>query len=461
MSKKIDDITLRLEQTGVIYSPKAKSSENIESPSVAAVNFWEKYTIQSQLSVGGMGQVLHAKQKSLNRDVAIKIINAPGDEEAVQRFFLEASLTAKLQHPNTIRIFDFGQTDDGTMFLVMELLNGKSIKQIVKENNKMDVELAFKIASQICGSLSEAHRLNLIHRDLKPTNIVVTEHPETGTFSKLIDFGLVKDMENSGELSLSGVILGSPMYMSPEQIESNNIDHRVDIYGLGLTLYYMLAGKRPYPQTDLASVLRAQTSSYPTPLSEIRPDLSAYPYLQWIVDTAIQKSPDKRFQSANQMKRVIDLALQAYQQNIVVSFRMVDGDIQFNDEITNISSGLARDIGKDKSTLILQLILAALVCLIGVLLYPIVFSNSTEQQVAEKTVESTTVSTTTITLTTEPNGADVFSDEIQLGTTPFVLQIPMGTEKKVLLKKEGYVGQMVLLAPENISPMIILKPIGE
>ena len=199
----------------------------------------KKYKLISQIDRGGMGQIFKAKQVSLGREVAIKVMQAIDNIEMEKRFFLEASMTAQLQNPHTVRIFDYGKTDDGIVFIVMELLRGHSFKREIT-SGAVDPLRVVQMGKQICGALAEAHENKIIHRDIKPSNIFMLKQDRT--FAKLLDFGLVKNLSQSLDISQTGIVLGSPMYMSPEQAESGPIDHRSDIYSLGMTMYHAVAG---------------------------------------------------------------------------------------------------------------------------------------------------------------------------------------------------------------------------
>ncbi len=261
----------------------------------------DKYKILESIAKGGMGEIFRAEQLPLKRPVAIKIMQAPDNTELEKRFFLEASTHARLEHPNTVRIFDYGRNDRGIVYIVMELLNGKTLKEEINRGPINQLEV-IRIAKQICGALSEAHRNDIVHRDIKPSNIFLTKHEQT--FAKLIDFGLVKSLNQSTEISQSGMVLGSPLYMSPEQVNSAAIDHRADIYALGMTLYQAITGEPPF-KGELSQVLMQQLLKMPPRFHLVNPDLETHPLIEWIIFQAIQKDIDARFTSISQMRQAI------------------------------------------------------------------------------------------------------------------------------------------------------------
>ena len=205
-----------------------------------------------------------------------------------------------------MRIFESGRDpSSGLLYLVMEFVNGKTLKTLVLERGQLAPELAIYLTVQICSALAEAHRNGIIHRDIKPVNVLVTETPELHI--KVLDFGLVKLLDTDHGISKTGAILGSPMYMTPEQIQASEIDERTDVYSLGLTLIFMLTGQSPYERCELGTLLQKQLSEAPRSLAQLRPDLSRYPQLIKCVQKAIRKAPDQRFQNMDSFQHALKM----------------------------------------------------------------------------------------------------------------------------------------------------------
>ncbi len=268
-----------------------------------------RYLVKSLLDRGGMGKVYVAEQQPLGRLVALKTLDLTDPKgEFQQRFFNEASTASRLRHPNTVRIFDYGRSDDGVYFLTMELLEGRSFKAVIKGEAPMSPLRVAAVARQVCGALHEAHESGIVHRDLKPGNIFLTDHHDA-EFAKVLDFGLVKDLEADVSLSHTGQALGSPLYMSPEQVEGEKVDRRADIYALGLVMYVALTGKVPFKKGSVATVMMQHlTKKIPT-FAEMVPDLDIHPSIEWVVRRCIEKDRDDRFATMRDVSVALKLAV--------------------------------------------------------------------------------------------------------------------------------------------------------
>jgi serine/threonine-protein kinase len=241
----------------------ASKSTAVDSPdNLVGRTLDGRFRIVSALARGGMGAVYRAEQLPLGRAVAIKVLSLRHDEdqdpEFRKRFLLEASTAARLTHPNTVRVFDYGQTDDGLYFIAMELLEGLTLKEIIAKEGAIEPERALEITKQIARSLREAHRIGIVHRDMKPGNVMLVQRGGDETV-KVLDFGLAKDTAGAeGEvedITQTGVFMGSPKYMSPEQIQGEKLDARSDLYSVGVILYEMLSGKPPFQRDQPMQVL--------------------------------------------------------------------------------------------------------------------------------------------------------------------------------------------------------------
>ncbi len=288
-----------------------------------------KYRIDKLIAKGGMGRVYRATQYPLERSVAIKILNEEyqrSDPQFVKRFFLEAAIAAKLSHPHTITVFDYGEGEHGELYIAMELLKGRSLSRVIARDGPYGAATTARLAMQICRALREAHDAGIIHRDLKPGNIFILDDGEL-PYAKVLDFGLVKlfspearndDDEQSalgpleGELTRTGTLLGSPKYMSPEQIHGQTLDPRTDIYSLGVIMFQMLTGKAPFTGATGVDVIYKHVN-HPVPsMSSMNPDVEVPPELEEVVRRCLEKSRGDRYGSMDELLAYLKEALAAF-----------------------------------------------------------------------------------------------------------------------------------------------------
>lgn len=272
-----------------------------------------KYKIIKKIGEGGMGSVYIANQEPIDRKVAVKVLlgKLAEDEIAVKRFEQEAKAISKMQHPNTVTIYDFGKTseaEDERLYIVMEYLKGKTLTQVLRQDGVLAPHRASRIMRQVCASLQDAHAAGIIHRDLKPDNIFLTEVGGDKDWVKVLDFGVAKlaDSEGAGTLTQTGMIFGTPKYMSPEQAEGRPIDYRADIYALGVVLYELLVGRPPFVADTPVGLLLKHISEPPTPFGRIRPDLSIDPRLEAVVMRALDKRPEGRQQMVAELAQALE-----------------------------------------------------------------------------------------------------------------------------------------------------------
>jgi serine/threonine-protein kinase len=242
-----------------------------------------------------MGVVYLAEHTGLRNRVALKLLHPELTRvpQAVNRFFREARATTELTCRHIVEVTDFGRTEDKDCYLVMELLSGLSLKDVLKREKRLPVFRAIKIAVQIAEALDAAHEKGVIHRDLKPSNIQLTWHAGDPDFVKLFDFGIAKIIAEGGpELTRTGMVLGSPSYMSPEQAVGKRVDHRTDIYALGIVLYEMLAGSPPFIGENPPQIVLAQVNENPPSLQAIQPGVPAA--VEQLVLDCLAKDPEKR-----------------------------------------------------------------------------------------------------------------------------------------------------------------------
>jgi serine/threonine-protein kinase len=248
---------------------------------------------------------------------ALKVISQElmSDELFVKRFKHEAVITRRLQHPNAVRVDDIDEAEDGRPFIVMEFIEGRSLKKLIHEEGPMPVPRACFIIKQVCRALEAAHRLGMIHRDIKPDNIALIDTPE-GEVAKVLDFGIAKVKESRGgdagmTMTGAGVVIGTPQYMSPEQAmgkRGDELDGRSDLYSLGMVMYQMLTGDLPFKAETTMEMLLAHLQKQPTPIRELRPDLQIPDSIAQVVMRTLEKDPEMRPASAKALIEEIERA---------------------------------------------------------------------------------------------------------------------------------------------------------
>ncbi len=271
--------------------------------------FAGRYRVVGTLGKGGMGAVYDAQHTGTGQKVAIKtlLIDTVHDPAAVKRFFLEAKTTAGLQHPNTIRVFDFGQSDDGLFYLAMERLQGVTLADRLSEyaaqGKRMSEQEAATIACAALRSLAEAHRVNLVHRDLKPSNLFLHDLGAGETVIKVLDFGIAKSNDQQQQLTQAGTALGTPAYMSPEQVMGKAVDARSDLYSLGVVLYQCVSGRVPFRGDSTFTVLMMQVNEAAPDLSQVAGVSAAFAR---VVGKSLEKLAGDRYDTATAMREALE-----------------------------------------------------------------------------------------------------------------------------------------------------------
>jgi serine/threonine-protein kinase len=466
----------------------------------------DRFRILSPLGSGGMGKVYKAVQTPLDRVVALKILNpnfpAEKDPAFKRRFFLEASLTSKLRHPNTVTVIDYGQTEDGIYFIAMEYMEGQTLAEVLAHEKTLPWRRVLDIAQQICRSLREAHKLGVIHRDLKPANVMLLNEADHDMV-KVLDFGLVKSFlaaDGQGgdpEVTQNGVFLGSPQYMAPEQAR-NVADPRSDVYSLGILVYQMLAGRPPFQGKDYLEVIFQHMKELPRSVQEVNPGAEVPPEVEAVVLRCLQKDPAARYQSMDEVLEALrETAHLTGVSNIFperrtttgsgpistsgiharagsgpmstsgLHARSISGPVtaprpQVDREIEIEDTGEPRKGGK-----LLPALLFASAVLLGFVVVWLLFPKGEQAQVvtalppqpapapaavvvAPKPTEPPPAPEKKMVrfhVATEPAGAHVFIGRHDMGSTPTVFEIPAGSDgmasAEMVLVLEGYPTQAI------------------
>src|SRR5216117_1492998 len=267
----------------------------------------DEFTVGDLLGEGGFAAVFRAREHRPRRDVAVKVVDlglTPSPSLAV-RFVREARTVARLEHPHIVPIYKVGGYKNEVLYIIMRCVDGPSLRQLLEKHHRLSVGDAARIARQVADALAYAHRLGVVHRDVKPDNILLD-----GTGRVIVtDFGIAKATEaaSGATLTTEGMVIGTPQYMSPEQATGDRTDSRSDIYSLGVVLYHMLSGAPPFDGESAQSILMKQATATPTPIRSLRADVPAE--LALVLDRMLAKDPGERFQAADELSRALVRAL--------------------------------------------------------------------------------------------------------------------------------------------------------
>jgi serine/threonine-protein kinase len=427
-----------------------------------------RYHILGRVGTGGMGTVYRAEQKGLGRPVALKVLKSElvSDRETVGRFQREAKAMSLLVHPNTVRVFDFGEDPAGHLFLAMELLEGELLTSKLEREGQLDVREAVLVAQQILRSLHEAHTKGLVHRDLKPDNIYLARvegHPEGVV--KVLDFGIAKifrdDAKPIDQLETqAGTVFGTPRYMSPEQAQGKALDPRSDLYSVGVLLFQLLAGHAPFTDEDAVVVMAKHIREEVPPIGKVVPERPIPPSLEAAVRRALEKEPGRRFPSAEAFDQALAASLPDIEREkeLRLAGRKSSPLGVMNDR-RYVPHAIAGAVA------VLALLAGAAIALLpgdepddGVILGPLPATTG-PGTVATPTVPPPTAPTVVparnVEVSSDPPNAEVWQSGRLIGTTPFRFTVPPGPQPPVELRLSGYVAATLDLASVS-TPQVVL-----
>ncbi len=268
-----------------------------------------KYLVEAMIGEGGMGKVYKAIQLALDKPVVLKVLRQAllSDERTVKRFQREAKAASRLNHPNSISVLDFGQADDGAMYIAMEYVQGKDLHHILSREWPLPEARVIRLISQVLSALADAHSAGVIHRDLKPENIMVEQRRGEADFVKVLDFGIAKIVDGSIDddgpaLTRAGFVCGTPEYMSPEQARGAQLDHRSDLYAVGVIIYQLMSGMLPFDSDSAVGFATKHLTEIPVTPTKRRPEARVSVAMERLIMKALAKNPDDRPQTAEQFR---------------------------------------------------------------------------------------------------------------------------------------------------------------
>lgn len=409
--------------------PETKPSNTEPAPAETIID--GRYRVLERLAAGGMGEVLKVEHLELGRKLALKLMlpALSSDEEFVARFKTEAVAVSRIGHPNIIDVTDFGRTPDGRFYFVMELLEGLTLASTLHRGGPMPVERVARVGAQAARALAAAHAVGIVHRDLKPENVMLVQRGEARDVVKVLDFGVAKVHVSAGGTgqTVAGLVVGTPMYMSPEQARALPVDHRTDIYSLGLILYELISGRTPFtgetpPILMVKHVTERPPALQPGPVEGVPGELES------LIFRMLEKEQAKRPQSMAEVAETLEGLMAP--------------------RTSGRTPKVEPPLEAPKSKLP-WLVLAAVVAVVGV---GAVFatSRSSPEPVTEtapvvepppRLVEAPAPpmpEAVVISLQSVPAGAEVSSDGVLLGTTPFSLRRPAGSQLPLSVTLAGH-----------------------
>jgi eukaryotic-like serine/threonine-protein kinase len=273
----------------------------------------DRYHVLRMLGEGGMGQVYLAEHVKMGRKSALKVMrpNMVADPDAISRFNREASNAARINHPNVAAVYDFGETSDGIIYLAMEFVEGEPLTELLTRQGSLPPSRAAEIVRQTGDALAVAHDMGIVHRDLKPDNIMMTKHRDGSDLVKVVDFGIAKAANSEAQkVTKTGLVVGTPEYMSPEQLAGDKLDGRSDIYSLALVGFAMLTGHLPFPSETVQESMIMRLTDKPKRLSEMRREVDWPEEVQQVMDRALERDAGKRYTTATEFARDLVRAIE-------------------------------------------------------------------------------------------------------------------------------------------------------
>jgi serine/threonine-protein kinase len=431
-----------------------------------------RYRVESVIGEGGMGLVYKAVHAALRKPLAIKVLRpeVSKNEQIVARFKQEAQSASQIGNQHIIDISDFGELPDGSTYFVMEFLGGRSLT-LALEQERISTERTIHIAKQLCKALGAAHEHGIVHRDMKPDNVQLIERGDDKDFVKVLDFGIAKVGGGTSKLTQAGQVFGTPHYMSPEQCAGTGVDHRTDLYAVGVILYEMATGAVPFDADNLMGILTKHLYENPIPPHELPPPVNVPPALEAVILKCLTKKPEQRYQTMAELlddleavevgltpKAVVDQV----ERNTHAGQTTTGPDLTASGRVT-VGLGQPQDAIPGRRRMVPMVIGGLLLVAIGGGAAALLGGRGQEQpqhvvkpaadapaqpqapqpaapEPTQPAAPSAPVAPAAeVTIRSQPNGAEVYRDNDLVGNTPFTLQKPKDAERVELeLRLSGY-----------------------
>jgi serine/threonine-protein kinase len=433
--------------------PPAPSSRDTDQYLGCTID--NRYKVEALLGEGGMGVVYQCRHKIIDKKVAMKILRGElaREKEVTDRFLIEAKAASAIGNEHVIDISDFGQLPDGAAYFVMEFLDGQPLSSVLAGNTALPAQRIVHVGLQLAKGLAAAHKAGIVHRDLKPDNIFLITRASDSDFVKVLDFGIAKvSSAATGRLTQAGSVFGTPHYMSPEQAAGAPVDHRGDIYAMGVILYEMATGRLPFEADNFMAILTQHIYKQPAALRSIAPNVPAG--LEAIILKCLSKRPEQRYQSMEDF--AADLQRFGSGTAPIAVSEMVARSGGFSVPADFWKQPASGTQPGQRWPIVVGVLAAAAV--VGVILFssgenkavPSVKPETTPvvpvtQEVAPPAAPEQVTITSQVVLAVEPLTAHVFQGDKDLGSSPVVVQVPEGEKVDVQVRQEGYKPQTLTL----------------
>ncbi len=427
-----------------------------------------RYRVESVLGEGGMGLVYKAVHVTLRKPLAIKVLRpeVSKNEQIVARFRQEAQSASAIGNQHIIDISDFGELQDGSTYFVMEFLTGSALT-VSLERGRFSSQRTIHVAKQLCRALGAAHEIGVVHRDMKPDNVQLIERGNDKDFVKVLDFGIAKVGGGQSKLTQAGQVFGTPHYMSPEQCAGTAVDHRTDIYAVGVMLYEMGTGQVPFDADNLMGILTKHLYENPIPPHELPPPADVPPALEAVIMKCLAKKPEQRYQTMSELLADLEAIEAGLTPRAVVD--RVERTTNATHTPTNLEPAGRMTVGVGQAEVpgkksLMPIALASIVVLGGIIAFlmlkggkeseantahvvqpapaaePVKAPPIAEPPPAAAPVEPAPAPVAALmTIASEPQGAKLYRDGVLLGNTPFKLPKPSGSDQMQLeLRSNGY-----------------------
>ncbi len=479
---------------GVPHSVMSAAAPSIPPPPSQAANAYigvtidNRYKIESVLGEGGMGVVYAGRHKVINKRVAIKVLRADmsRDSEMTERFLQEARAASSIGHPHIIDVSDFGVLPDGSAYFIMEFLEGQSLSDLLKSQRPLPTERILHIARQVADALGAAHAQGIVHRDLKPDNIFLVTRGSEKDYVKILDFGIAKVATSSNtKLTRAGTVFGTPHYMSPEQAAGAPVDHRTDLYALGVIVYELAAGRVPFDADNYMGILTQHMYKAPVPIRAIVPPIGADvpPGLEAIVLKLLSKKPEQRYGDMAEFIEELDVFEKGAMPRAVGEMIARSGSFNvpadYFGNASRMGNMLAGAPPKQRARWPLYAGVAGVVGAVGIVgaIFAMGSTSSASSAPAsasqpaapaptpsqappvETPAEAPKPTGKEVMVIAQPIDAEAFQGDKPLGKVPVTVNVPEGEKVSVEIKREGYQSQPIEL--DGTKARVELKLVKE